>query len=64
MPSSVKHATVVILMDDGKTVQRPMNAVETDIVCAMLATHDNGVLKVIPAKGIEFKSSGEILKGA
>lgn len=62
MGLGIKHATVVMLLDDGRHVQRPMNAVETDIVCAMLAEHDSKVMKVIPCNGIEFKSTGEILK--
>ena len=62
MSLGVKHATVVMQLDDGRIVQRPMNAVETDIVCAMLAEHDSRTLKTLPATGIVFKSSGEILK--
>lgn len=62
MSLGVKHAAVVMLMDDGRYVQRPMNAVETDIVCAMLAAHDTGTLRVIPCEGVTFKSTGEILK--
>lgn len=62
MNLGVKHAAVVMLLDDGRYVQRPMNPIETDIVCAMLAAHDTNHLKVIPCEGIAFKSTGEILK--
>lgn len=60
MPS-VKHAVIVIQLDDGNIVQRPMVAVETDIVTAMLAEHDTGILKTIPCKGVSFKKSGELI---
>ncbi len=60
MPS-VKHAVLVIQLDDGSIVQRPMVAVETDIVTAMLADHDTGVLRTIPAKGMAFKKTGELV---
>ncbi|AEJ81556.1 gp037 [Erwinia phage vB_EamP-S6] len=60
MPS-VKHAVIVIQLDDGNIVQRPMVAVETEIVTAMLAEHDTGILKTIPLKGMSFKKSGELV---
>lgn len=61
MSLGVKHAAVLLQLDDGRIVQRPMNAVEIDIVVAMLATHDTGTLKTIPAPGIQFKSTGEVI---
>ena len=61
MSLGVKHAAVLLQLDDGRIVQRPMNAVETDIVAAMLATHDTGTLKTMPAPGISFKPSGEVI---
>lgn len=62
MSLGVQHAAVVMLLDDGRYVQRPMGKIETDIVCAMLAEHDSKVMKVIPCEGIRFKATGEILK--
>lgn len=62
MSLGVSRAALLLQMDDGRVVQRPMNTIETDIVCAMLAEHDTKTLRTIPAQGIVFKPSGEILK--
>lgn len=60
MSLGVKRAVVLLQLEDGRIVQRPMTAVETDIVAAMLAEHGTGILKTVPAHGIKFAQAGNI----
>lgn len=62
MSLGVTQAAMLLKMDDGRVVQRPLNTVETDIICAMLCEHDTKILRTFPAEGIVFKSNGGILK--
>ena len=49
MKSIPKHVVVLIQMEDGKMVQRPLKREEISFVLPILQEFDGGTLKVIPA---------------
>lgn len=49
MKSIPKHVVVLIQMEDGKMVQRPLTREEINFVLPILQEFDGGTLKVIPA---------------
>lgn len=51
--SKVQHASVVMQLDDGSVVQRPLNIEERMFILPILQYE--GGLKVIPCEGAAFK---------
>lgn len=49
MKSTSKHAILLIQLEDGEMVQRPMTREEMNFVLPLLQEFDGGVLKVMPA---------------
>lgn len=49
MKSIPKHAILLIQLDDGSMVQRPLKREEINFVLPILQEFDGGKLKVIPA---------------
>lgn len=49
MKSIPKNVVVLIQMEDGKMVQRPLKREEINFVLPILQEFDGGTLKVIPA---------------
>lgn len=56
---SIKYASVVIELEDGRVVQRPLTIEERRFILAILA--DEEILKVTTCEGIEF-SKGKLTK--
>lgn len=56
--SKVQHASVVMQLDDGSIVQRPLNIEERVFILPLLQYE--GSLKVLPCEGIAF--SGREIK--
>lgn len=48
MNTGILSAFLVLELDDGRTVQRPLNKVEVSIVVPMLQGHDGNTLRVFP----------------
>ncbi|WP_333497529.1 hypothetical protein [Kluyvera sp. CHPC 1.2972] len=51
---SIKNATIVMELEDGRIVQRPLKIEERRFIIAIL--EDNGKLNVAPCDGVEFQS--------
>ncbi|HEJ7098623.1 TPA: hypothetical protein SMF63_001592 [Serratia marcescens] len=56
--STVKHASVVMQLDDGRILQRPLTIEERMFIMPLLQYE--GVLKAIPCEGVAF--SGKEIK--
>lgn len=50
--SNVQHASVVMQLDDGRIVQRPLTIEERVFILPLLKYE--GSLKVLPCEGIKF----------
>lgn len=55
MKSKIKSAILLMKLEDGSVVQRPMKTVEINFVMPMLQEFDGGTLKVFPAEGITLE---------
>ncbi len=51
--STVKHASVVMQLDDGRILQRPLTIEERMFIMPLLQY--DGSLKVIPCEGVVFR---------
>lgn len=49
MKSTPKHAILLIQLEDGEMVQRPLSRQEINFILPILQEFDGGKLKVIPA---------------
>lgn len=58
--STVKHASVVMQLDDGRILQRPLTIEERMFIMPLLQY--DGSLKVIPCEGVVF--TGKEIKSA
>jgi len=59
---SIKHATVVMQLDDGRIVQRPLKIEERRFFLSIL--EEDGKLKVLPCEGVAFAKGGKLQERA
>lgn len=50
----IKNVVMVIEMDNGEHLQRPIRQHEQHLIMPILAEFDGGTLKVVPVEGIAF----------